>query len=79
MSSLKMIKEMQSLTGRVAALNRFVSRTTDKCLPFFKTLKRAFVWMDECEAAFQKLKPYLSNPPPHSLVHPRRGNTCSST
>ena len=38
-SSLKTIKEVQSLTGRVAALNRFVSKTTDKCLPFFKILK----------------------------------------
>uniref|UniRef100_A0A2N9HJD1 Uncharacterized protein n=1 Tax=Fagus sylvatica TaxID=28930 RepID=A0A2N9HJD1_FAGSY len=33
-------KEVQSLTGRVAALNRFVSRATDKCLPFFKTLRK---------------------------------------
>ena len=43
--------------------NRFVSRATDKCLPFFKTLKRAFTWTKECEAAFQELKRYLSNPP----------------
>ena len=58
-----MIKEVQSLTGRVAALDRFVSKATNKCLPFFKTLKQAFVWTDECEAAFQDLKHYLSNPP----------------
>ena len=32
-------------------------------MPFFKTLKRAFAWTDECEAAFQELKRYLSNPP----------------
>ena len=62
MSSPKTIKEVQSLIGRVAALNRFVSKATDKCIPFFKTLKRAFVWTDECEAAFQELKSYLSNP-----------------
>ena len=43
MSSSKTIKEVQSLIGRVATLNRFVSKATDKCLPFFKTLKRAFV------------------------------------
>ena len=36
------VKEIQKLTGRIAALNRFVSRATDKCLPFFKTLKQAF-------------------------------------
>ena len=38
----KNIKEVQSLTGRVAALNRFVSKATDKCLPFFKILRKAF-------------------------------------
>ena len=42
MKSLQSIKEVQSLTGRVAALNRFVSKATDKCLPFFKVLKKAF-------------------------------------
>ena len=36
----KSIKEVQSLNGRVTALNRFVSRAIDKCLPFFKTLKK---------------------------------------
>ena len=63
MSSPKIFKEVQSLTGRVAALNRFVSKATDKCLPFFKMLKIAFVWTEECEIAFQELKCYLSNPP----------------
>ena len=50
-------------TEKIATLNRFVPRGTDKCLPFFKTLKQAFAWTDECEAAFQELKRYLSNPP----------------
>ena len=36
------IKEVQSLTGRVAALNRFVSKAIDKCLPFFRILRMAF-------------------------------------
>ena len=63
MASPRTIKEVQKLTGRIAALNRFVSRATDKCLPFFKTLKQAFAWTDECEEAFQDLKRYLSNPP----------------
>ena len=39
MTSPKTVKEVQKLTGRIAALNRFVSKATDKCLPFFKTLK----------------------------------------
>ena len=34
------VKEVQSLTGRVAALNRFISKATNKCLPFFKVLKK---------------------------------------
>ena len=48
MEPLKNIKEIQSLTGRVVALNRFVSKATNKCLPFFKVLKKVFEWMDEC-------------------------------
>ena len=63
MTSPKTVKEVQKLTGRIAALNRFVSKATDKCFPFFKTLKQAFAWTDECEKAFQDLKHYLSNPP----------------
>ena len=39
MTSPRTVKEVQKLTRRIAALNRFVSRATDKCLPFFKTLK----------------------------------------
>ena len=51
MASLKTVKEVQ-ITGRIAALNRIVSKATDKCLPFFKTLKQTFVWTDKCEKAF---------------------------
>ena len=47
----------------IVAFNRFVSKATEKCLPFFKTLKQVFSWTDECEEAFQELKHYLSNPP----------------
>ena len=60
--SPKIVKEVQKLTGRIMALNRFVSKATDKCLPFFKTRKQAFTWTIECEEAFQELKHYLSNP-----------------
>ena len=42
------IKEVQSLNGKVVALNRFVLRVTDKCLPFFRTLKKSFESMVEC-------------------------------
>ena len=63
MASPRTVKEVQKLTGRIATLNKFVSRATNKCLPFFKTLKQAFAWTNECEAVFQELKHYLSNPP----------------
>ena len=63
MEPLRYIKEAQSLTRRVAALNRFVSKATDKCLPFFKVLKKAFEWMDECQETFQDLKTYLTTTP----------------
>jgi ribonuclease HI len=56
-------KEVQSLTGRVAALNHFISRATDKCLPFFKTLRKAFAWTNKCQKSFEELKLYLTSPP----------------
>ena len=56
-------KEVQSHNGKVAALNRFMSRATDKCLPFFCTLKKSFEWMAKCQHAFEDLKAYLSSPP----------------
>ena len=57
------VKEVQSLTGRVAALNRFVSKAINKCIPFFRVLKKAFEWTDDCQRAFQDLKPYLTTAP----------------
>ena len=48
MAPLRNVKEVQSLNGKIAALNRFVSRATDKCLLFFRTLKKSFEWTAEC-------------------------------
>ena len=63
MRSPSSTKELQCLNGRVAALSRFVSKSTDKCLPFFRILWKAFHWGPEAEEAFQKLKAYLATPP----------------
>ena len=63
MKSPQSIKEVQSLIERVAAFNRFVFKATDKCLPFFKVLKKAFEWTDECQIVFQDLKTYLVTTP----------------
>ena len=65
------IKEVQRLTGRIAALSLFVSRASDKCQPFFEVLKKAFQWDTSCEEAFSALKTYLSSPP--ILVSPSEG------
>ena len=70
MAPLGNMKEVQSLNSKVAALNRFVSRATDKCLPFFRTLKNSFEWMAECQQAFEDLKTYLSSPPLLSPTQP---------
>ncbi|XP_008245090.1 PREDICTED: uncharacterized protein LOC103343199 [Prunus mume] len=59
-------KDIQSLTGRVAALTRFISKATDKCVPFFKALKwgkHHIAWTAECDKAFQDLKNYMSQAP----------------
>ena len=71
MSSPSGIKEVQRLTGRIAALSRLVSRASDKCQPFFQVLKKAFQWDEKCEEAFTALKTYLSSPP--ILVSPIEG------
>ena len=64
MKSPTTVKDILSLLVRgVAALNRFIPKTTDKCLPSFKVLKKAFQWTTECEEAFQKLKEHVGSPP----------------
>ena len=45
---LRTVKEVQSLNGKIAALNMFVSKPMDKCLSFFRTLRKSFEWTDEC-------------------------------
>ena len=58
-------KEIQRLTGMMAALNRFISRSADRCRPFFLLMNKwkGFEWTEECAQAFQQLKDYLSHPP----------------
>ena len=58
-------KEVQKLTGIMASLNRFISRSVERCRPFFLLLHKwkEFEWPEECVMAFQKLKRYLSHPP----------------
>ena len=48
-------KEVQKLTRMVVALNRFISRSADKCRPFFQLLNKwkRFEWTEEYVLAFQ--------------------------
>lgn len=64
MTPPKTMKNVQRLANKLVALSRFISKATDKNLPFFKVLRNAktFEWTDDCEKAFTKLKNYLSNP-----------------
>ncbi|KAM2401851.1 hypothetical protein ACFX1X_029811 [Malus domestica] len=59
-------KYIQSLTGKVAALTRFISKATNKSAHFFKALKgskKYITWTDECAEAFKNLKDYISKAP----------------
>ena len=60
---LRTMKEVQSLNGKIAALSRFISKATNKCLPFFRTPRKSFEWTDKCQKAFENLKKYLSSLP----------------
>lgn len=66
MKSPQSFKDAQRLTGRVAALWRFMSKSAERCLPFFNTLKgpkneKTFQWTSKCDDAFQGIKRYLSS------------------
>jgi hypothetical protein len=67
------IRDVQKLTGCLAALSRFISRLAKQALPFFKLLCKSgpFIWTDEAEEVFQELKQYLTSPP--VIVAPKPG------
>jgi hypothetical protein len=67
------IKDVQKLTGSLAALSRFISRLAERALPFFKLLRKSgpFSWTEEAEQAFQELKQHLVSLP--ILVAPKPG------
>jgi hypothetical protein len=67
------IKDVQKLTGSLAALSRFISRLSERALPFFKLLRKSgpFTWSEEAEQAFQELKQHLTSLP--ILVAPEPG------
>ncbi|GAA0177827.1 hypothetical protein LIER_29756 [Lithospermum erythrorhizon] len=69
MQSPKTQKEAQRLTGRIAALTRFISRAGDPSLPFFKSIKRATKIEDLwAELDIDHRSPALSYPQAHAQV-----------
>src|SRR5512140_699705 len=65
--------DVQKLTGCMAAPSRFVSRTGEWGMPFFKLLKKTdnFQWGPEAQKAFEDLKKLLTTPPVLASPHPQ--------
>ncbi|GJY23504.1 reverse transcriptase domain-containing protein [Tanacetum coccineum] len=66
--SPKCLKDVQRLNGKLASLNRFLAKSAEKSLPFFKTLKKCtkkseFLWTEEAEAAFRQIKEHIAKLP----------------
>ncbi|GJT89554.1 reverse transcriptase domain-containing protein [Tanacetum coccineum] len=75
LQSPKTLKEMQSLSGKLASLNRFLAKSAERALPFFNTLKNItkenkheYRWTPEAEEAFQQMKRLIMSLP--SLTPP---------
>ncbi|GJX26221.1 reverse transcriptase domain-containing protein [Tanacetum coccineum] len=65
LQSPKCLKDVQKLNGKLASLNRFLSKSAKKSLPFFKTLKKCtkksnFQWTAEAKAAFKQMKQLIA-------------------
>lgn len=60
------IKQVQSLNGKMTALSRFISKSTNKYIPFFDLIRKGkqnIEWNEECKGAFRALVQHLSTPP----------------
>ncbi|GJT94131.1 reverse transcriptase domain-containing protein [Tanacetum coccineum] len=62
------LKDVQKLNGKLASLNRFLSKSAEKSLPFFKTLKKCrkksdFQWSAEAKIAFKQMKQSIAELP----------------
>jgi hypothetical protein len=75
MNPPRIMREVQHLTGRLAALSRFITRLGERSLLFFKALKNTpnFQWTLECQKSFEELKVYLSSL--NVLFRPKEGET----
>ena len=72
-SILKSEKQVWSFLGRIGYIARFITQLIATCDPLFNLLKKdtKIEWIDECQAAFDRIKQYLLKPP--ILVPPMLG------
>ncbi|GJX16019.1 reverse transcriptase domain-containing protein [Tanacetum coccineum] len=68
MPSPKCLKDVQRLNGKLSSLNRFLAKSAEKSLPFYKTLKKCtkksdFQWSAEAEVAFRQMKKLIAELP----------------
>ncbi|GKB77491.1 reverse transcriptase domain-containing protein [Tanacetum coccineum] len=66
--SPKYLKDVQKLNGKLASLNRFLAKSAEKSLPFFKTLKKYtkksdFHRTEEAESVFKQMKQLIAKLP----------------
>ncbi|GKB49045.1 reverse transcriptase domain-containing protein [Tanacetum coccineum] len=64
--SPRCLKDVLKLNGKLASLNRFLSKSAKKSLPFFKTLKKCtrksdFRWTQEADVAFRQMKKLIAD------------------
>jgi len=65
MRSSTIIKEVQRLIGRLTTISCFLPKLAEQTQPIVQLLKISarFMWTDDCEQIFQKLKTTLTSPP----------------
>jgi hypothetical protein len=71
----KMKKCIQTLNGMITSLSRFIAKSAQHVLPFFKLLRKetTFEWTYDCEKALAYLKNAISQP--SLLSRPDEGET----
>ncbi|GJV58728.1 reverse transcriptase domain-containing protein [Tanacetum coccineum] len=78
MPSPRTLKQMQSLSGKLAAFNHFLSKSAERSLTFLDTLKKCtnkkdFRWIEAVKVAFLEMKKLVSELP--TLTTPKKGET----
>ncbi|GJS28593.1 reverse transcriptase domain-containing protein [Tanacetum coccineum] len=78
-SITKNAKGRAELYGKVISLNRFLAKSAEKSLPFFKTLKKCtkksdFLWTEEAESAFRQMKELYCQYHDHRALKKKRNS-----